>query len=426
MMVIRLVKIRDNLETLPASGIGLLLHVGENQDILSLGIGEPDFETPSHIVEAAIESLRRGDTHYTPDPGTIKLREAIVNKTKRDNGFDVNPESEVMVTAGTSPGVFGAIFGCVNKGDEIVIPTPAYLAYEPIIRIAEAKPVTVPGPEEASFVPTADDIAESITPKTKMIIICSPNNPTGGVWNRESVKAVSDLAVDHDLLILSDELYEKLVYDDFKTTSPAALSGMFERTITINGLSKSHAMTGFRLGWVIGPQEIIAGFKKIHQYTSICAPSTSQAAGVAALNGPQECVQEMLEEYNRCRTLLVSRINKEVPFISTTMPKGSFFLMANIQELVETHEEDMRNYFKTDGKAFLEQIPDYLFQIEDLNRSGSLTTMMYLASAAKVLTASGASFGSGGEGFLRLSYAQTYEKINEAVDRIIAALEPWA
>jgi aspartate/methionine/tyrosine aminotransferase len=193
MMVIRLVKIRDNLETLPASGIALLLHIGENQDILSLGIGEPDFKTPSHIVEAAIESLRRGDTHYTPDPGTIELREAIVNKTKRDNGFDVNPESEVMVTAGTSPGVFGAIFGCVNKGDEIIIPTPAYLAYEPIIRIAEAKPVTVPGPEEASFVPTADDVAKSITPKTKMIIICSPNNPTGGVWNQESVKAISDL-----------------------------------------------------------------------------------------------------------------------------------------------------------------------------------------------------------------------------------------
>jgi aspartate/methionine/tyrosine aminotransferase len=200
---------------------------------------------------------------------------------------------------------------------------------------------------------------------------------------------------------------------------------MFERTITINGLSKSHAMTGFRLGWVIGPQEIIAGFKKIHQYSSICAPSTSQAAGVAALNGPQECVQEMLEEYNRRRNLLVSRINKEVPFISTIMPKGSFFLMANIQELVETHEKDMRNYFKTDGKAFLKQLPDYLFQIEDLNKSGSLTAMMYLASAAKVLTASGAFFGSGGEGFLRLSYAQIYEKINLAIDRIIAALEPW-
>jgi aspartate/methionine/tyrosine aminotransferase len=420
------VRIRDNLENLPASGIALLLHVGENRDILSLGIGEPDFETPSHIVEAAIESLRRGDTHYTPDPGTSELRDAIMNKTKRDNGFDVNPESEVMVTAGTSPGVFGAIFGSVNKSDEIIIPTPAYLAYEPIIRIAEAKPVTVPGPEEASFVPTADEIAEAITKKTRMIIICSPNNPTGGVWNRESVKAVSDLAVDHDLLILSDELYEKLVYDDVKITSPAAFSGMFERTITINGLSKSHAMTGFRLGWVIGPQEIIAGFKKIHQYSTICAPATSQAAGVAALNGPQECVKEMVEEYDRRRKLLVSRINKEVPFISTTLPKGSFFLMANVQELLETHEKDMRNYFKNDGKAFLEQIPDYLFRIEDFDKSGSLLTMMYLASAAKVLTASGASFGSGGEGFLRLSYAQKYEKINKAVDRIIATLEPWS
>jgi aspartate/methionine/tyrosine aminotransferase len=349
-----------------------------------------------------------------------------VNKTKRDNGFDVNPESEVMVTAGTSPGVFGAIFGCINRGDEIVIPTPAYLAYEPIIRIAEAKPITVPGPEEASFVPSMDEIVESITSKTRMIIICSPNNPTGGVWNRESVKAVSDLAVDHDFLILSDELYEKLVYDGAKITSPAALSGMFERTITINGLSKSHAMTGFRLGWVIGPQEIIAGFKKIHQYSTICAPTTSQAAGVAALNGSQECVKEMVEEYDRRRKLLVDRINSEVPFISATMPKGSFFLMANVQELVETHEKDMRAHFRTGGKKFLQQLPEHLFRIEDLDRSGSLTAMMYLASAAKVLTASGASFGSGGEGFLRLSYAQTYEKINAAVDRIIASLEPWA
>jgi aspartate/methionine/tyrosine aminotransferase len=415
-------KITENLETLPPSGIALLLHISEHHELLSLGIGEPNFNTPKHIMEAAIGSLRSGNTHYSPDAGTLELRKAIVEKTERDNGFTVDPETEVIVTAGTSPGVFGAILATVDKGDEVIIPSPSYFAYESIVRIVGGKPVFVPATEEDQFVPEPEKIAEAITPKTKMIIVCSPTNPTGAVWDKDKVSGVADLATDHDLLILSDELYEQLVYDGARVHSPASIGGLFERTITINGLSKSHAMTGFRLGWLIAPKEIIAGFRKIHQYGSICASTTSQAAALAALTGPDKPVKTMVAEYDRRRRLLVNRINGEIPLLSTTSSQGSFFMFVNVRELLEKHHDDMKAFLKTKGRAFLESLPRHLFSIEDLNRSGSLVTMFYLIVATKVLTVSGAWFGPGGEGFLRVSFAQTYENIDKAIDKIIEGL----
>jgi aminotransferase len=415
-------KITQKLEKLPPGRIGLLLHIGEHHKLLNLGIGEPNFNTPKHIIEAAMRSLQSGNTHYSPDAGTSKLRKAIADKTKRDNGFTVDPESEVIVTAGTSPGVFGAILATVGKGDEVIIPSPSYFAYESIVRFAEGKPVFVPATEEDQFVPELEKLAEAITPKTKMIIVCSPTNPTGAVWDQNKVSGVADLATDHDLLILSDELYEQLVYDGVRVHSPAAIDGMFERTITINGLSKSHAMTGFRLGWLIAPKEIITGFSKIHQYSSICAPTTSQAAALAALTGPDEPVKTMVTEYDRRRKLLVNRINGEIPLLSTISPQGTFFMFVNARELIEKHHDNMKAFLKTKGRAFLESLPQHLFSIEDLNRSGSLVAMFYLIVASKVLTVSGDWFGPGGEGFLRVSFAQTYENIEKAIDRIIEGL----
>ncbi len=418
-------KIRQNLETLPPGGIALLLHIGEHHKLLNLGIGEPNFNTPKHIMEAAMKSLRSGDTHYSPDAGTLELRNAIAAKTERDNGFTVDPESEVIVTAGTSPGVFGAILATVSEGDEVIIPSPSYFAYESIVRIAGGKPIFVPATEEDQFVPQPEKIAEAITPKTKIIVVCSPTNPTGAVWDRSNVSGVADLATDHDLLILSDELYEHLVYDGARVHSPAAISGLFERTITINGLSKSHAMTGFRLGWLIAPKEIITGFRKIHQYSSICAPTTSQAAAVAALTGPDEPVKTMVAEYDRRRKLLVNRINGEIPLLSTTSPQGTFFMFVNARELLEKHHGDMKAFLKTNGRSFLESLPQPFFSIEDLNRSGSLVAMLYLITATNVLTVSGAWFGPGGEGFLRVSFAQTYENIGKAIDSMIEGLDSW-
>ena len=418
-------KITQKLEKLPPGRIGLLLHIGEHHKLLNLGIGEPNFNTPKHIIEAAMRSLQSGNTHYSPDAGTSKLRKAIADKTKRDNGFTVDPESEVIVTAGTSPGVFGAILATVGKGDEVIIPSPSYFAYESIVRFAEGKPVFVPATEEDQFVPELEKLAEAITPKTKMIIVCSPTNPTGAVWDQNKVSGVADLATDHDLLILSDELYEQLVYDGVRVHSPAAIDGMFERTITINGLSKSHAMTGFRLGWLIAPKEIITGFRKIHQYSSICASTTSQAAALAALTGPDEPVKTMVAEYDRRRKLLVNRINGEIPLLSTTSPQGTFFMFVNARELLEKHHDDMKAFLKTNGRSFLESLPQPFFSIEDLNRSGSLVAMLYLITATNVLTVSGAWFGPGGEGFLRVSFAQTYENIGKAIDSMIKGLDSW-
>jgi len=411
------------MEKLPPGRIGLLLHIGEHHKLLNLGIGEPNFNTPKHVIEAAIRSLQSGDTHYSPDAGTLELRKAIVEKTERDNGFTVDPESEVIVTAGTSPGVFGAILATIGKGDEVIIPSPSYFAYESIVQIAGGKPVFISATEKNQFVPELEKIAEAITPKTKMIIVCSPTNPTGAIWDRNIVTGVADLATDHDFLILSDELYEQLVYDGAKVHSPAAISGMFERTITINGLSKSHAMTGFRLGWLIAPNEIIAGFGKIHQHSSICAPTTSQAAALAALTGPDEPVKTMLAEYDRRRKLLANGINAKIPLLSTTSPKGTFFMFVNARELLEKHHDDMMKFLKTKGRAFLESLPKHMFSIGDLDRSGSLVAMLYLISATKVLTVSGDWFGPGGEGFLRVSFAQTFENIEKAIDKMAEGME---
>lgn len=416
-------KITQKMEELPPSRIGLLLHIGEHHKLLNLGIGEPNFNTPKHVIDAAVRSLQSGNTHYSPDAGTLELRKAIVEKTERDNGFTVDPKNEVIVTAGTSPGVFGAILATVGKGDEVIIPSPSYFAYESIVQIAGGKPVFVPATEENQFVPELEGIAEAITSKTKMVIVCSPTNPTGAVWDGNIVSGVADLAIDHDFLILSDELYEQLVYDGARVHSPAAISGMFERTITINGLSKSHAMTGFRLGWLIAPKEIITGFGKIHQYSSICAPTTSQAAALAALTGPDEPVKTMLAEYDRRRKLLVNGINGEIPLLSTTSPQGTFFMFVNARELLEKHHDDMMAFLRTKGRPFLESLPRHLFNIEDLDRSGSLVAMLYLITATKVLTVSGDWFGPGGEGFLRVSFAQTYKNIEKAIDKIAEGMK---
>jgi aspartate/methionine/tyrosine aminotransferase len=410
--------IRRELEELAPSGIELLLHLSENYASLSLGIGEPNFDTPAHIVKAAVAALEHGHTHYSPDPGLEELREAIAGKTQRDNNFEPDPVDEIIVTAGTSPAVFGAIQTMVEVGDEVIIPTPSYFAYDAIVRIFGGKSVFVPTSEHSGFLPDSEALKEALSPKSKMMVICSPNNPNGAVWDKQHLRAAVDLAEDHDLVILSDELYEKIVFDRVKNYSPASLGNAHERTITINGLSKSHAMTGFRVGWMIAQPEIVSNFRKIHQYSTICAPVVSQEAAIAALNGSQDCVKEMVTDYNRRRQLMARRIDRDVPMVHSIAPKGSFFMFVNIKQLIENRLDTMKRSLKSEGKKVLASLPPSLFSLQDLDRSGSLVSMLYLTIFAKVLTASGSIFGPGGEGYLRLSFAQTSELIDKSIDKL--------
>ena len=415
--------IRKEVDNLPVSGIELVLHTANYYPGLSLGIGEPNFKTPQHIIDAAIDALKQGNTHYSIDEGSVELRSAIAEKCRRENGFQPNPETDIVVTPGTSPALYGAIQTVVNTGDEVIIPTPAYFSYDSIVRMFRGKPIQVPGAEENGFVPTQDALANAVSSKTKLLVICSPNNPTGGVWEKEYLKAAIDLAEDYDFLILSDELYEKLVYDDIQHYSIASLGDAYNRTITINGLSKSHAMTGFRIGWMIAPPEISINFGKIHQHATICASVVSQEAAVAALNGPQSPVKEMVREYDRRRTMMLQKIDKDVPMMNVHSPKGTFFMFANVKELIECKFEMMKDILTTEGKEFLESFPPHLFSAKDLDTSGSLTSMLYLAHSAKIMAVSGSFFGLGGEGYLRLSFAQDYEQIESALDRLVEALE---
>jgi aspartate/methionine/tyrosine aminotransferase len=413
---------RKSINELPLSGIELLLHLSENHPALSLGIGEPNFDTPTHIVKAATEALEHGYTHYSPDSGLKELRDAIAEKTGRDNGFEPDPNDEILVTGGTSPAVFGAIQTLIDSGDEVIIPTPSYFAYNSIVRIFGGKSVLVPTREEDGFVPDSEAMKKAISPKTKMLVICSPNNPNGAVWNEQQLKNAVDLAEDHNLILLSDEIYEKIVFDNAKHYSPASIGNAFERTITINGLSKSHAMTGFRIGWIIATKDIISNFRKIHQYSTICAPVISQKAAVAALNGPQNCVDAMVTDYAKRRQLMVNRFNRDVPLISAVAPKGSFFMFINIKQLIENHLATMKGRLRSEGMKTLVTFPKFLFSLKDLDSSGSLVSMLYLALFANVLTASGGFFGPGGEGYLRVSFAQTYEMIEKAIDLLVDSI----
>ncbi|MFX1561178.1 MAG: pyridoxal phosphate-dependent aminotransferase, partial [Promethearchaeota archaeon] len=419
-----MVKIARGLDLMPQKPIYVLLSFAKESGIISLGVGEPNFKAPQEAIAAAMKSLKSGDTHYTPDPGTIQMREAILKKTRRDNRFEFNPESEVIVTSGSSAALFGTVLAIVEAGDEVIVPAPAYLAYEPIIRFTGAKPVFVPANEENEFIPTIEDIAALVTPNTKAMIVCSPNNPTGSVWSKSSLRAVADLAIDHDFYVISDELYERIVYDGIKAFSIASFDDMKENAITINGVSKSYAMTGLRVGWVIGSARVIDAYRKIHQYTAICASVTSQAASTVALNECEYHVQKMVSEYDRRRRLLIDRINSKIPLMSVISPKGSFYMFVNVKELVSKYQKEMVEYLRSQkAQSFYEKLPDVGKQWIGEGDSGSKISTLYLVAKAKTLTAPGVAFGQIGEDFLRVSFAQEYGLIEKALDNIQEVLE---
>ena len=352
----------------------------EGKKIISFTVGEPDFDTPKHIVEAAKKALDEGKTRYLDAPGLPELREAIAQRAKAENGIPCE-SSNVLITP-TKQAIFETILATINEGDEVLMPNPAWVTYEPCVQLAGGKAVPVTTTEENQFRFTPDDVAELITPKTKMILFNSPSNPCGAVETHEDIKGLVDLAKDHNLLVLSDEVYEKILFDGMKHFSIAAEPGMMDRTITISGFSKTYAMTGWRMGWLIAPKPIFKGINKIQQHSITHAVSFAQYGGLAAITGTQEPVKMMVKEFEERRNLIM-KLMKEIPSFSCDTPKGAFYVFPRYE-----------------GKMNSEEMA------------------LYLMDSAEVAMTGGSAFGSAGEKHLRISYATNKKNIQDGMERL--------
>lgn len=353
----------------------------KGHDVISFSLGEPDFDTPKNISDAAVESLRRGDTHYSPAPGIPELRSAIAEKLRNENNLNVEP-GHVIVTPGAKQAVFEAILAVLDEGDEAILFDPAWVTYDPCITIAGGTTVWAPLDPENDFNPT--DIAKYITPKTKLIVVNSPSNPTGGIFSRDVLKEIADLAIDHDIMVISDEIYEKIIYDK-EHFSIGSLPGMDERTITINGFSKAYAMTGWRLGYLATSNEVFKSMSKLHSHSVSSATTFVQWAGVEALKGPQDFIPEMVTEFKARRDLLVDGLNNMG--IKCNYPSGAFYAFADVSEY-------------GNGDEVCEK----------------LLTEAYVAATP------GSAFGPHSMDYIRFSYATSRERIQTALDRIEQAL----
>ena len=353
------------------------------KDAISLGVGEPDFDTPWHIRDEGIYSLEKGRTFYTSNAGLKELKIEICNYLKRRFDVEYDYNKEVMVTVGGSEAIDIALRAMLNPGDEVLIPQPSYVSYTPCTVLADGVPVTIELEEKDKFRLTKEKLLEKITPKTKVLILPFPNNPTGSIMEPEDLAEIAKICIEKDLFVISDEIYSELTYLE-KHVTIASLPGMWERTIVINGFSKSHAMTGWRLGYACGPRVIIEQMLKIHQFAIMCAPSTSQYAGVEALKNGDEDVAQMREEYNGRRRYLLHRF-KEME-LSCFEPFGAFYVFPCISEFGMTSEQ---------------------FATELLNTE-------------KLAVVPGTAFGDCGEGFIRISYAYSLENLKEAMNRMEA------
>ena len=372
----------DKVVTLKPSGIRKFFDiVSEMKDAISLGVGEPDFETPWHIRDEGIYALEKGRTFYTSNSGLKELRQEIANYQKRTQNIDYDPMSEIIVTVCGSEAIDIGLRALINPGDEVIIPQPSYVSYEPCAILADATPVIINLKAENEFRLTAQELREAITDKTKILILPYPNNPTGAIMEQKDLEEISKVIIEKNLLVMSDEIYSALTYKG-NHVSIASLPGMKERTILINGFSKAYAMTGWRLGYACAPAEIIEQMTKIHQYAIMCAPTTSQYAAVEALRKGDNDVEEMRKAYNQRRRFLINAF-KEMN-LECFEPYGAFYVFPCIKEFCMTSEE-----FAT---RFLEE--------------------------QKVAAVPGNAFGESGEGFLRISYAYSLDNLKEAISRL--------
>jgi aminotransferase len=374
--------ISQKVDTLPPSGIRKFFDLlSSMEDVISLGIGEPDFITPWHIREAATYSLEKGYTMYTSNSGMLELRQELASYLELHYGISYHPEYEILITVGSSEGLDLAMRAIINPGDEVIMPDPCYVAYPANTTLAGGVPILTPTSEENNFVIKAADIEARITDRTKAILIGYPANPTGAVRSKSESSAIAELAQKYNLLVISDEIYARLVYGVEHVCFPS-LRGMKERTILIGGFSKSHAMTGWRIGYVAANQKLVEALTKIHQYTMLCAPTMAQMAAIEALRNGEDEVEKMVQEYNRRRRLMVKRLN-EIG-LSCFDPKGAFYAFPSIKATGMTSEE------------FAEKL-----LIEE-----------------KVAVVPGPAFGSCGEGFVRCCYATSLSDIEEALRRM--------
>jgi aminotransferase len=357
--------------------------LNEMKDVISLTIGEPDFTTPESIIRAAIESLKEGETHYTANGGMIGLREAIAADLERRHGISYEPRGELVITVGASEALDASLRAICDPGDEVIYHEPCFVAYAPCIELAGGVAVPIATTDATDFRVTADMIEAAITPRTKALFLGYPNNPTGAVLDRDELERIAAVAQRHDLLVISDEIYEQLVYGGHRHVPVSALDGMRERTVLIGGFSKSYAMTGWRIGYVAAPAELMVGIAKVHQYAIMCAPTPAQHAALEALRSGEPFVREMRDEYDRRRQLMTRRFN-EIG-LRCFEPRGAFYCFPNVMDTTGLDDE---------------------------------TFAQELLRDEHVAVVPGSAFGPSGAGHVRACYATAYEEIVEAMDRI--------
>lgn len=373
----------DKIVTIKPSGIRKFFDiVSEMKDAISLGVGEPDFDTPWSIREEGIYALEKGRTYYTSNSGLLELRKGISSYLDRKYNLKYDPVKETIVTVGGSEAIDLAFRAMLNPGDEVIIPEPCYVSYDPCVVLADGVPVSVNLREEDEFKLTKELLLSAITPKTKILVLAFPNNPTGAVMTREELEEIAKVVIEKDIFVVSDEIYAELTYGDVTHCSIASIEGMKERTIVINGFSKAFSMTGWRLGYACGPEMIMSQMLKIHQFAIMCAPTNSQYAAVEALKNCDDEVQKMKEEYDRRRRFMLSRLRGMG--LKCFEPFGAFYIFPNISEFGMTSDE---------------------FATRFLNEE-------------RVAAVPGTAFGDCGEGFLRMSYASSLDNLKTAMERL--------
>lgn len=373
----------DKITTIKPSGIRKFFDlVSEMKDAISLGVGEPDFDTPWRIREEGIYTLEKGKTYYTSNSGLMDLRIEISRYLERRFGLNYDAEKEIIVTVGGSEGIDLAFRAMLNPGDEVIIPEPCYVSYVPCVTLADGVPVTVNLKEENDFKLTKEQLLSAITPRTKILVLAFPNNPTGAVMTKEELEEIAEVVKEKDIFVVSDEIYAELSYGNTRHCSIASIDGMKERTIVINGFSKAHAMTGWRLGYACGPEVIIKQMLKIHQFAIMCAPTNSQYAAVEALRECDDAVEEMRNEYDRRRRFMLSKLRGMG--LKVFEPYGAFYIFPNIAEFGLTSDEFATRFLTEE----------------------------------KVAVVPGTAFGDCGEGFLRMSYASSLSNLKTAMERL--------
>jgi aspartate aminotransferase len=363
--------------------------------VINFGAGEPDFDTPQNIKTAAINAITSGFTKYCPVPGTLEIKNAIIEKLKRDNNLIYAPE-QIIVSSGAKHSLYNLFQSIIDDGDEVIVPAPFWVSYPDMIALAGGKTVIIQTSDKTNFTITPESIEQALTPKTKAIVINSPSNPTGATYSKEELKAIADVCVKNKILIISDDIYEKLIYDNFKFTSIAQVfPEAKDITVVINGLSKTYAMTGWRIGYAAGPKDIISAMSKIQSQSTSNASSISIKAAVEALNGSQECVESMRKEFKKRRDYIVERLNS-IPAIKCKKPQGAFYVFPNIKKLL--------------GKTFNGKTINTDLELSD-----------YLLNDAKIAVVPGTAFGA--EGYIRLSYSTSIENIKSGMDRLESVLK---